>query len=88
MATTRTPQPGSTLDADPGLNVQSRLTYADYVEHGDGERRFLKPQLDHFGLTPLRAIGQHEIDLVAKKLLPKAANSSKNRTIYTKSRGA
>lgn len=55
----------------------------DYIEHGDGETRFLKPLADHFGTTPLRNIGQHEIDLAAKKLLPKASNATRNRQVYT-----
>jgi integrase len=66
---------------------QETATYAhavaDYIEHGGGERRFMKPLLDHFGVTPLRAIGQHEIDLAAKKLLPKAGPATRNRQVYT-----
>ena len=55
----------------------------DYIEHGTGEKRFLKPLLDHFGTTLLRKIGQDEIDLAAKKLYPHASNSTRNRQVYT-----
>jgi integrase len=55
----------------------------DYLEHGDGDPRFLKPLTDHFGTTLLRNIDQHAIDLAAVKLLPKAKPATRNRKVYT-----
>ena len=55
----------------------------DYEDHGDGEAVFLQPLKDHFGHMRLRDIGQHEIDVAAKKLLPKAAPATRNRKVYT-----
>lgn len=55
----------------------------DYLEHGDGESRFLKKLVDHFGTTLLQKIDQHAIDLVAKKLYPKAGPATHNRQVYT-----
>jgi integrase len=54
----------------------------DYVEAG-GEKRFLKPLLDHFNTLPLRQIGQEAVDNAAKKLLHHASNATRNRQIYT-----
>jgi integrase len=65
---------------------QSVVTFAhsvvDYLELG-GDGRFLKPLLDHFGVTLLRHIDQDAIDRAAQKLLPKASNSTLNRQVYT-----
>lgn len=55
----------------------------DYLEHGGGERRFLTPLVDHFGVTLLREIEQHAIDVAAKKLYPKAGPATRNRQVYT-----
>ncbi|ESY92820.1 site-specific integrase [Mesorhizobium sp. LNHC229A00] len=55
----------------------------DYLEHGSGEGRFLKPLADHFGTTLLREIEQHAIDLAGKKLYPKAGPATLNRQVYT-----
>lgn len=66
---------------------QATVTFAhavaDYLEHGSGATRFLQPLLDHFGVTLLREIDQHAIDLAAKKLLPNAGPATRNRQIYT-----
>ncbi len=56
---------------------------ADYLEHGSGSKRFMKPVLDHFGTTLLRDIDQHAIDVAAKKLYPKAGPATRNRQAYT-----
>jgi integrase len=56
---------------------------ADYLEYGAGNRRFLKPLLDHFQTTLLRNIDQHTIDLAATKLYPKAGPATRNRQVYT-----
>src|SRR5271155_3030819 len=55
---------------------------ADYLEHGAGNRRFVKPLLDHFKTTLLREIDQHAIDLAAKKLYPDGAPATRNRQAY------
>lgn len=55
----------------------------DYLEHGDGERRFLQKLVDHFGTTLLREIEQHAIDVAAKKLYPNAGPATRNRQVYT-----
>ena len=66
---------------------EATVTFAhaalSYLEYGDGEKRFLKPLVDHFGAILLRKIGQDEIDLAAKKFLPKASPATRNRQVYT-----
>lgn len=53
-----------------------------YMENG-GERRYLKPLVDHFGSTPLVRIGQSEVESAARKLFPDLAPSSINRLVFT-----
>lgn len=53
-----------------------------YME-GGGERRFMRPLIDHFGIKPLARINQEAIDQIAKKLYPAAAPSTLNRQVYT-----
>jgi integrase len=53
-----------------------------YMQH-DGEKDHLTPLLKHFAETPLARIGQHEIELAAKKLKPGVSNATLNRQIYT-----
>lgn len=53
-----------------------------YIEAG-GETTYLTPIIKHFGVTKLAAIGQNEIDLAARKLLPGRAPSTLNRQVYT-----
>lgn len=65
------------------INVNFAEAALDYLEHGGGEQRFIKPLHDHFGTQLLRNIGQHAIDLAAKKILPSAAPATLNRQIYT-----
>lgn len=55
---------------------------ANYLERG-GERRYLEPILQHFGMKRLSEIDQASIDACAVKLKPRAANSTVNRQIYT-----
>lgn len=66
---------------------QVTVTFAaaalDYIEHGWGEQRFLRPLVDHFGTKLLRDIGQHEIDVAAVKLYPKAGPATRNRQVFT-----
>ncbi len=62
------------------------LTFAQaalaYIQAG-GEMRFLGPLLRHFKETPLRKIGQVEIDLAAAALYPAATPATLNRNVYT-----
>lgn len=53
-----------------------------YMEAG-GERTHLTPILHLIGRKPLAAIGQAEIEALAKKLKPEGAPSTLNRHIYT-----
>ncbi|MHB8286834.1 MAG: tyrosine-type recombinase/integrase [Caulobacteraceae bacterium] len=53
-----------------------------YMEVG-GERAHLEPLIRHFARAKLASIGQHEIELAAKKLKPDASNATLNRQIYT-----
>jgi integrase len=55
----------------------------DYIEHSNGETRFLKPLADHFGECLLKNIGQHEIEVASKKLYPTARNATRNRQVFT-----
>jgi integrase len=66
---------------------QATVTFAsavwDYLEHGAGNKRFVKPLVDHFGNTPLRQIDQHAIDVAAAMLFPNAGPATRNRQAYT-----
>ncbi len=53
-----------------------------YMKKG-GERRFLKPIIEHFGNTPLATIDQARLDSVATSLYPNAAPATLNRNFYT-----
>jgi integrase len=53
-----------------------------YLESG-GERRYLKPLIDHFGATPLVRVDQAAIDAASAKLKPTASDATRNRQIYT-----
>jgi integrase len=65
------------------LTITFAHALSDYIEHGGGEKRFLRPLLDHFQLTLLRDIDLHSIDLAAKKLYPDAGPATRNRQVYT-----
>jgi integrase len=45
--------------------------------------RFLAPLLRHFGETPLREIGQAEIDAAAVALYPRGTPATRNRQVYS-----
>lgn len=53
-----------------------------YMEAG-GERRFMKPLIDHFGNAPLAKIDQAVIDRAARILYPAGAPATLNRHVYT-----
>jgi integrase len=53
-----------------------------YMKAG-GERRFLTPLIKHFATTPLRQIGQAEIDQAAAHLYPEATPATRNRQVYS-----
>jgi integrase len=55
---------------------------AAYMKAG-GERRFMKPLLEHFGETPLRTIDQSAIDAAAFALYPNASPATRNRQVHT-----
>jgi integrase len=52
------------------------------MENG-GERRFIKPLLDHFGTRPLAEIGQAEVERASRAIYPGAAPATINRQIHT-----
>jgi integrase len=53
-----------------------------YMRAG-GERRFLTPLLRNFGETPLKRIGQADLDEAAATIYPNAAPATINRQLYT-----
>ena len=53
-----------------------------YMEAG-GERRFVKPLLDHFKDRALSSIDQEAIDEAALAVYPDATNATRNRQVYT-----
>lgn len=53
-----------------------------YVLAG-GEKRFLKPLLNHFGERPLSEITQADIEAAAQALYPGASAATHNRQVYT-----
>jgi integrase len=53
-----------------------------YMRAG-GERRFLTPLLKHFGETPLKRIGQADLDEAAATIYPDASPATVNRQLYT-----
>ena len=53
-----------------------------YMEAG-GERRYLKPLIDHFGATSLGRIDQGAIDAAARQIKPVAGPATRNRQVYT-----
>src|SRR5262245_55109027 len=55
---------------------------AAYMKAG-GERRFMKPLLEHFGDRPLREIDQPAIDAAAHTLHPASSGATRNRQVYT-----
>lgn len=53
-----------------------------YMKAG-GERESMARLIEHFGETPIEAIGQDEIDAAAIELLPLATPATRNRKVYT-----
>lgn len=64
---------------------QATATFAQaalsYLEQG-GSKRYLNRVITHFGTTALARIKQDAIDLGARKLYPKASNSTRIRQFY------
>ena len=58
------------------------LAATNYMMHG-GERTYVKRLLEHFGTTPLRGIGQAQIDAAALVLYPDGTAATRNRSVYT-----
>jgi len=48
-----------------------------------GDRRFLKPLLEHFGETKVSNIDQDAIDVAAAALYPQGSPATRNRQVYT-----
>lgn len=48
-----------------------------------GDRRFMTPALDHFGVTPLAKIGLAEIEAFAVKAYPEGSAATRDRQAYT-----
>lgn len=73
------------------FSVKGELTFAEaarnYMKAG-GERRFMKPLLEHFGDKPARQIDQAEIDAAAVALYPNGGAATRNRQVYTPVCGA
>lgn len=67
--------------AGPGEPTFASAALA-YMNAG-GERTYLTPLLDHFEATPLKQIGQGEIERAAAALYPAASNATRNRQVYT-----
>lgn len=55
---------------------------AAYMKAG-GERRFLKPLLEHFRDTPIKEIDQLAVDHAASQIFPDASPATRNRQLYT-----
>lgn len=55
---------------------------AAYMKAG-GERRFLKPLLEHFGDKPLSLIDQAAIDAASDTIYRAASDATRNRQVYT-----
>jgi integrase len=59
------------------------VTAAGAYMGATGQRRFLKPLVEHFGETPLGEIVQKEIDHAALALYPSASSATRNRQVHT-----
>ncbi len=70
-------------------SIHGRKVTATFLEaavaymEADGERRFLKPLIEHFGTTALAQIDQAAIDRAAKLLCPAVSSATINRQVYT-----
>jgi integrase len=67
--------------AEPGEPTFASAALA-YMKAG-GERRFLSPLLKHFGETPLKRIGQADLDEAAAAIYPDATPATVNGQLYT-----
>ena len=63
--------------------VASFLEAAVSYMEGGGERRFVKPLIDHFKATPLSQIGQAELEACARRLYPGCTPGTVNRQVFT-----
>lgn len=54
---------------------------ADYLT-GGGERRYMKPLIEHFALTRLTEIDQASLDRAAARLYPNASPATRRRQVY------
>jgi integrase len=54
----------------------------DYMA-ATGQRRFLKPLVEHFGYKPIAEITQQAVDNAALALYPSAAPATRNRQVHT-----
>lgn len=65
--------------------VKGEMTFAGaasiYMKSG-GERRYLKPLLEHFGDKPVSQITQGAVDEAAVALCPNAGPATRNRQVY------
>ena len=64
-------------------NEPTFLVAAVNYMKASGERKFVKPLLDHFGETPLRLINQAAVDAAAVEIYPKQTPATRNRQVYT-----
>lgn len=67
--------------AEPGDPTFASAALA-YMRAG-GERKFLKPILEHFGDTPLRRIDQAEVDQAAEAIYRGRSPATVNRQLHT-----
>jgi integrase len=62
------------------------LTFAGaalaYMKAG-GDRRFLKPLLEHFGDKPISQINQEAVEAAALSLYPRGTGATRNRQVYS-----
>lgn len=65
--------------------VKGEMTFAGaaliYMKAG-GERRYLKPLLEHFGDRPVSQINQEAVDEAAVAICPNAGPATRNRQVY------
>lgn len=64
-------------------NKPTFLAAAVNYMKASGERKFVKPLLDHFGEVPLRLINQAAVDAAAIEIYPEQTPATRNRQVYT-----
>jgi integrase len=66
--------------------VKGEMTFAkaalSYMQ-ADGDKRFIKRLLEHFGDKPIKDIDQEAIDQAAVSLYPRGSASTRNRQVYS-----